>query len=81
MTWAISSRRASEQRRLRQTEVTLGDRRNMGWQALIGLAREIAAEAPHLFDEVRGVAIRAITRSQVFLGCDGLPFRPAINME
>lgn len=39
---------------------------NTWWQALIGLAREIAAEAPHLFDKVREVVICAITPTQVF---------------
>jgi sugar (pentulose or hexulose) kinase len=39
---------------------------NTWWQALIGLAREIAAEAPHHFGEVREVVICAITRTDVF---------------
>jgi xylulokinase len=54
---------------------------NDWWHALIRLVHEIASGAPHLFDDVRGVAICAITRTQVFLGCDGQQLRPAITWK
>jgi xylulokinase len=54
---------------------------NDWWQALIRLVHVIASGAPHLFDDVRGVAICAITRTQVFLGRDGQQLRPAITWK
>jgi xylulokinase len=48
------------------------------WQALVDASATLAAAAPALLDAVQAVAICGVTRSQVFLGSDGKPLRPAI---
>lgn len=51
------------------------------WQTMVRLVADVAAEAPRLFDAVRGVAICAITRTQVFLGRNGRQVHPAITWK
>lgn len=48
------------------------------WQALVDACTHLAAAAPRWFDAVQAVAVCGVTRSQVFLGTDGQPLRPAL---
>ncbi len=51
------------------------------WQVLIEACSEIAKAQPALFSHVQAVAICGVTRTQVFLGRDGEPLRPAMTWK
>jgi xylulokinase len=48
------------------------------WQALGEAAEALADQAPAAFGSVKAIAIAGFTRSQVFVGRDGVALRPAI---
>lgn len=49
------------------------------WSAFAALATALAHDAPAAFDAVEAVAVCGITRTQILLGRDGRPLRPAIT--
>ncbi|MDR6869296.1 xylulokinase [Bosea sp. BE125] len=51
------------------------------WQILIEACAAIAKAQPALFSHVQAVAICGVTRTQVFLGRDGEPLRPAMTWK
>ncbi|AOO79134.1 xylulokinase [Bosea vaviloviae] len=51
------------------------------WQILIEACSAIAKAQPALFSHVQAVAICGVTRTQVFLGRDGEPLRPAMTWK
>lgn len=51
------------------------------WAQLLGAAGKLAEQTPDLFAQIQGIAICGITRTQVFLGCDGQELRPAMTWK
>jgi xylulokinase len=51
------------------------------WDLLVASAGQLAREAPEAFAQIEAVAICGVTRTQVFLGHDGLPLRKAITWK
>lgn len=51
------------------------------WTSLIEVAGHLASQAPEPFSQIKAVAICGITRTQVFLGHDGRPLRPAMTWK
>jgi xylulokinase len=51
------------------------------WRALIEACAELAREAPELFEAVEAVAICGVTRTQVLIGRNGRPLRPAMTWK
>ncbi|HEV7339533.1 MAG TPA: FGGY-family carbohydrate kinase [Bosea sp. (in: a-proteobacteria)] len=51
------------------------------WRLLIEACSGLVREAPELFDAVEAVAICGVTRTQVFIGRDGRPLRPAMTWK
>ena len=51
------------------------------WRALCAAADGVAAACGGAWERVAAVAIAGITRTQVFLGKDGYPVRPAMSFR
>lgn len=51
------------------------------WRQLIEACAGLAREAPELFAAIEAVAICGVTRTQIFIGRDGRPLRPAMTWK
>lgn len=49
------------------------------WEAFTQVCGSLASDNPHAYASIQGIAICGVTRTQVFVGVDGVPLRPAIT--